>query len=198
MLFQTLEKWIFCSSIHLWTTAKFQEKLPTIPPVSELLIRFSYSLGIFICHISCQNRVFFYKCVEVLLHTNYTQYTLVYHTYLLCIFARSDAESKLSLNSRKPWHFGTDPNPRIRTTDFRIRILLFSSTANKMPTKNKFFCSNFFYFLLFEGTYTWVFIEKWAKRSPKIVEIKDPYPDLEAQKTSGFTTLRKTILYFLW
>ncbi len=24
-----------------------------------------------------------------------------------------------------PWHFGTDPDRRIRTTDLRIRILLF-------------------------------------------------------------------------
>ncbi len=54
-----------------------------------------------------------------------------------------------------------DPDPRIRTTDLqlliRIRILLFSSVADKTPTKNKFF-SNFFGVLLFEGTFTTVFI----------------------------------------
>ncbi len=32
------------------------------------------------------------------------------------------------------WHFGTDL--RIRTTDLRIRILLFSSVADKIPTRN--------------------------------------------------------------
>jgi hypothetical protein len=36
------------------------------------------------------------------------------------------------------WHFDTDPNPGIRTTELRIPILLFSSAADKMPTKNKF------------------------------------------------------------
>jgi hypothetical protein len=44
----------------------------------------------------------------------------------------------------EPWHSGPDPDPRIRTTDLRIRILLFSSVAFKMPTKNKFFQSFFF------------------------------------------------------
>ncbi len=34
------------------------------------------------------------------------------------------------------WHFGTDPDPVIRTSDLRIRILLFLSVAaDKMPTK---------------------------------------------------------------
>ncbi len=48
-----------------------------------------------------------------------------------------------------PWHFGMDPDPRIRSTDIRIgiRILLFSSVTFKMPTKNNFlFC-----LLLFEA-----------------------------------------------
>ncbi len=34
-----------------------------------------------------------------------------------------------------PWHFGTDPDPRIRTADLRIRILLFSSVAEKDAKK---------------------------------------------------------------
>jgi hypothetical protein len=50
-----------------------------------------------------------------------------------------------------PGNFGTDPDPRIRTTNLRIRILLFSSVADKMPQKS-FFC-----LLLFEGTFTPVF-----------------------------------------
>ncbi len=39
------------------------------------------------------------------------------------------------------WHFATDPylDPRIRTTDLRVRILLYSSVAFKMPTKKSFF-----------------------------------------------------------
>jgi hypothetical protein len=43
-----------------------------------------------------------------------------------------------------PWRFAKDPDPRIRTADLRIRILLFSSVADKMPTKNKFFPYYFF------------------------------------------------------
>jgi hypothetical protein len=34
-------------------------------------------------------------------------------------------------------HFYTDPDPRMRTPDLRIRILLFSSVTFKMPTKSK-------------------------------------------------------------
>ncbi len=56
-----------------------------------------------------------------------------------------------------PCHFGTDPHPdpQIRTSDFRIRILLFSSLAFKMPTKNKFFA----YYPLCEGTFTNQFVK---------------------------------------
>ncbi len=35
------------------------------------------------------------------------------------------------------WHFRTDP--RIRTTDLRLRMWLFFSVAFKIPTENKFF-----------------------------------------------------------
>ncbi len=34
-----------------------------------------------------------------------------------------------------PWHCGTDPNPRICTSDYRIRIRFFSLMTFKMPTK---------------------------------------------------------------
>ncbi len=53
-----------------------------------------------------------------------------------------------------PWHFDIDPDPRIRTTDLRIRIriLLFSSVADKMPQKMYFFPKFFAYYLLFKGT----------------------------------------------
>ncbi len=51
---------------------------------------------------------------------------------------------------------------RIRTTDsriqIRIQILLFSSVADKMPTKNKFFF-HFFCSFYFEGTFTSVYIK---------------------------------------
>jgi hypothetical protein len=45
---------------------------------------------------------------------------------------------------------GTDPDPRISTTDLRIPIILSSSVADKMPTKNKLF-SEVLLLLLFEG-----------------------------------------------
>ncbi len=40
---------------------------------------------------------------------------------------------KLIVSVLDPWHFGTDPDPRIRTSDkwFRIRIQLFSSVTFK-------------------------------------------------------------------
>ncbi len=38
-------------------------------------------------------------------------------------------------NVVEPQNLGTDPDPRICTTDLRIRILLFSSEADKMPEK---------------------------------------------------------------
>jgi hypothetical protein len=57
--------------------------------------------------------------------------------------------------------------PRIRTTDLRMRIriqfkiliLLFSSVAEKMLTKNKF-CLQNICLLLFEGTFTSAFKDK--------------------------------------
>ncbi len=58
----------------------------------------------------------------------------------------------LNFNVVNLWHFGTDPDPRIRTTDLwiriRIHILLFSSVAIKMSTKNKFLSKFFAYYLL--------------------------------------------------
>jgi hypothetical protein len=41
-----------------------------------------------------------------------------------------------------------DPDPRIRTTGLRIRIMLFSSVAFKMLTKYLFFPPKFCYLLL--------------------------------------------------
>jgi hypothetical protein len=56
----------------------------------------------------------------------------------------------------------------IRDILVRIRILLFSSVADKKQTKNKDFC-----LLVFEGTFTSVFKDKKSKRSHKKVEMKD-------------------------
>ncbi len=49
-----------------------------------------------------------------------------------------------------PLHFGTDPDPRIRTIELGIRILLLLSLAFNMSTKVTFSGV----FLLFEGTFS--------------------------------------------
>ncbi len=54
--------------------------------------------------------------------------------------------------------YGTDLDPRIRTTDLRIRILLFSSVTFKMP--NFFFFPKFYCLLLFEGKFSSFFNDK--------------------------------------
>ncbi len=53
-----------------------------------------------------------------------------------------------------------DPLVIVRIRGLRIPILLFSSVADKLPTK-------FFDFLLFEGTFTLIFKNKKPKRSHK-------------------------------
>jgi hypothetical protein len=69
----------------------------------------------------------------------------------------------------------------IRITDLRIqiriRILFFSSVADKMQQKISFFVSKFFCLLLYEGTCTMYIVHqsskiKNQKRSKKVVEIK--------------------------
>jgi hypothetical protein len=55
--------------------------------------------------------------------------------------------------SADPYHRLPDPDLRIRTTDLRIRNLLFTSVTCKMPQKI-FFFNNFFCLLLFDGTLT--------------------------------------------
>jgi hypothetical protein len=63
---------------------------------------------------------------------------------------------------RDPWHFGTVPDPRIRTTylRIRIRILLFSPVADKMPTKKQVFKKFFCLILSERHLHTSVFKEK--------------------------------------
>jgi hypothetical protein len=55
----------------------------------------------------------------------------------------------LSSSFVDPWHFGTDSDPRIRTTGLRIliRILLFSSVAFKISTKISFLLFTFWRYL---------------------------------------------------
>ncbi len=97
--------------------------------------------------------------------------------YVPLKYAKNGVRNSLNTKSSvvDPWHFGTDPDQGIRTTDFRIRIrlLLFSSVADKMPTKKKF--SNFFclpYYFLKVHLHQSSNIKKVKKRSHKIVEIK--------------------------
>ncbi len=81
-------------------------------------------------------------------------------------------------NVLDPRYFGTDPDPRIRTTDLRIRIQirLFSSVADKQPTKN--FSKGFLLTIFFVKVplpmvhYRYVFKDKKSKRSHKKVEKK--------------------------
>jgi hypothetical protein len=69
---------------------------------------------------------------------------LLFCTFLSTFFLSLAALGKVLDKYRTivvgPWHFGTGTC----TTDLRIRILLFASVADKMPTKNKFLFSKFF------------------------------------------------------
>ncbi len=110
-----------------------------------------------------------------------------------------------------PWHFGTDPDPWIRTFVLRIQIqiLLFSLVTSKM-LKNKFFFSFVLHITTSVGTFTSVFKLKKSQNSrnqgfywffacwrKKIITDPDP----RSQKTyptywsygSGSGTLRKSL-----
>ncbi len=65
-----------------------------------------------------------------------------------------------------PWYFGTQPDPRIRTTELRIRIriLLFSSVAFKMSKNISLFFLSFL-LLFFVGTFPSLFKDKKSWRS---------------------------------
>jgi hypothetical protein len=65
------------------------------------------------------------------------------------------------LYCQDPWHFGMDPEPRIRTSGQRIRVWLFSSVLSRCQ-KNYFFCLLIF----FEGTFTSLFTVKSLKEVP--------------------------------
>ncbi len=85
------------------------------------------------------------------------------------------------------WHFGVDPDPRIRGSmpltngsgsGSWIRILLFLSLTFKMPAKNLFFKTIFFCLLLFEGTFTF-FDERRIRirEAKKHMDPVDPDPE---------------------
>ena len=77
-----------------------------------------------------------------------------------------------------PWHFGTDPDPRIRSTDLRIRIL-----PIRQWLKKKFFFLSFL--LITFWSYIYIsFIDKRSKRSPDAYK-KMMDPDPGGLKTYG-------------
>ncbi len=76
---------------------------------------------------------------------------------------RSQITCRFLTSVPNPWHFGTDSDPWIRTSDKRMQLkilLFFSSVTIKMPTKNKFFR-----LLLFEGTFLSFFTATVIKKS---------------------------------
>jgi hypothetical protein len=64
------------------------------------------------------------------------------------------------------WH-GKDPDPRIRTTDLRISILLFSSLTDKILTKNTFFSDFFAYYFLKVYLHQLVDVRTRIRMAPK-------------------------------
>ncbi len=88
---------------------------------------------------------------------------LLFCTFLSTFFLSLAALGKGLINTSvvDPWYFGTGTC----TTDLRIRILLFSSVAENMLTKNKFLFPKFFCFYFFECTFTSVFKDKKSKNS---------------------------------
>ncbi len=114
-----------------------------------------------------------------------------------------------------PWHFGTGPDPRIRTKDIQIRIriwiLLFWLWLTRCQQKKVFF--QVFLLITFWSTFTSVFKDKKSKRHYKIVEVKvfltflawwwkdldpckimtDPDPGDPKTYRSGSTTLTQTV-----
>jgi hypothetical protein len=62
------------------------------------------------------------------------------------LFTESRSVKFLSFFSvTDPWDFGTDPDPRNRTSDLRIRILLFTSVTFNTPTN--FFNTTFWRYI---------------------------------------------------
>ncbi len=66
------------------------------------------------------------------------------------------------------WHFRTDTDPQVRTTDLRIRILLFFVNGGEGANKKYVWFSKFFCFLPFEGTFISAFIGKKYKKVTKL------------------------------
>ncbi len=66
-----------------------------------------------------------------------------------------------------PWHFATDPDPRIRSTDLRIRIrirvLFFSTVDDKMPTA--FLLITFWRYIYISFQFSYIKTQKDVKNS---------------------------------
>ncbi len=88
-----------------------------------------------------------------------------------------------------PWHFGTDPDQRIRDTELRIRILLFREWLTRCQQKISFLC-----LLLFEGKFTSGLEDEKSKKSHKIVAIMTAPGGSKTYGSygSGSTTLQKS------
>jgi hypothetical protein len=93
------------------------------------------------------------------------QRTASEHFHFLMINFPFNLKLTKAQNDPDPRHFGTDPDPWIRTTDLwiriRLRILLFSSATFKISTTTNF-C-----LLLFEVTFTLFFKNKSHKEGAK-------------------------------
>jgi hypothetical protein len=78
-----------------------------------------------------------------------------------------------------PWHFVTDPDLRIRSTESRIRILLFPSMTFKITTKNMFFCCL-------------LFVDSWSQCSVdlRVRNCTVPAPYLSINKLKNLEKLR--------
>ncbi len=85
------------------------------------------------------------------------------------------ASARFFSSVSNPLGFDMDLDPRIHTTGLRIRILLFSSVAFKMPTKNQqrivFFLS-FLCLLFSSGTFTSSFRNNKLLRSHKVTKLE--------------------------
>ncbi len=94
--------------------------------------------------------------------------SIIYKEQLKIWRSGGDMDSYVGSSIPDPWRFYTKPHSRLRTTGlrFRIRILLFSSMAFRMPTKYKFF-----WLFLTVDTFTSVFKENKLLRNQKTVEI---------------------------
>ncbi len=72
------------------------------------------------------------------------------------------------------WHFGMDPDPdpRIRASDWRIRIWILPFSSVNFKTQKKLFFLSFSAFYFFKAHFTSFFWDKKSLRSQKTVRTK--------------------------